>query len=64
MLRAAVAIHHIEPRSTAPNRVYDLENVIPLCHRCHEWADAAGEDGRSELKKRVRKQLDRKVKKL
>jgi len=64
MLRAAVTIHHITPRSVAPERVYDIENVLPLCHICHEWADTAGKAGRNELYLIVKKRLDKKVRKL
>ena len=50
MLRPAVALHHIEPRSLAPDRIDDPDNVIPVCMKCHEWADTAGEDGRNCLR--------------
>lgn len=57
MIRPAVTFHHIEPRSMAPERVYDINNVIPLCHKCHEWAEEAGEAGRILLKARLRERL-------
>ena len=57
MLRPAVARHHIEPRSLAPDRVEDPTNIISLCNECHTWADTAGEAGRIELKKKQTRQI-------
>lgn len=57
MLRPAVAHHHIEPRSLAPDRVEDPTNIISLCMECHEWAESAGEAGRIILREKKRRQL-------
>ena len=57
MLRPAVALHHIEPRSLAPALVDEPSNLISLCAECHEWADSAGEAGRIILREKKRQQL-------
>jgi hypothetical protein len=35
---APIDLHHVVPRSQAPERIYDVTNIIPLCRRCHERA--------------------------
>lgn len=34
--RRKMHIHHIEPISTS-ERVYDLDNLVLLCAKCHSW---------------------------
>lgn len=51
--RPAVALHHIEPRSVAPEKLTDAMNVIPVCDECHRWVESAGEGGQALLHKRV-----------
>ena len=30
-----IELHHIIPRHIAPERIFDENNLIPLCHSCH-----------------------------
>jgi 5-methylcytosine-specific restriction endonuclease McrA len=39
---AAAHVHHIEPRSLAPNKQMDLDNVVALCPACHEEVHTLG----------------------
>ena len=32
---AGEEVHHIAPRSVAPERAYDWTNLLTLCRRCH-----------------------------
>lgn len=38
---AGEQVHHIQPRSVAPHRVFDLTNLETLCRACHEAHHAA-----------------------
>lgn len=33
--REAQEVHHIIPVESAPDRAFDLENLVSLCHACH-----------------------------
>ena len=32
----AVVIHEIIPRSLRPKNWWELDNMVPLCHNCHD----------------------------
>lgn len=34
-------VHHIIPRTAAPERRFDLNNLETLCHDCHQQAHRA-----------------------
>ena len=38
----ATAVHELEPRSKRPNTWHFIENRVPLCTTCHEWAHSVG----------------------
>ena len=44
--RLAECVHHIEPRCTAPERMYDPTNLASLCVGCHEERHRSGRLGR------------------
>ena len=35
-IRKAVCVHHIQEIKDRPDLAYDEENLISLCHRCHD----------------------------
>lgn len=35
-LTQATVVHHIVPLKAAPELAYDWNNLMPLCHGCHE----------------------------
>ena len=37
----AITLHEIHPKSLNKDWA-DLENRIPICHKCHQWAHRAG----------------------
>lgn len=42
--------HHIEPSSTCPEKVVDIDNGITLCQSCHkEFHSRYGDSGRKSL---------------
>lgn len=51
--RLAVTIHEISPRSVAINP-FRIENRVPLCHKCHEWAHEKGTDASKDILIRCR----------
>ena len=51
----AAEVHHIKSVSEFPELAFDLDNVIPLCLRCHGWMgtrDKRGEDTETQLKEK------------
>lgn len=34
-MREATEVHHIEHVEDAPEKIFDADNVISLCHACH-----------------------------
>jgi 5-methylcytosine-specific restriction enzyme A len=42
---AAEEVHHVEPRSVAPDRLMDPTNLQSLCRRCHAAAHGRGAQG-------------------
>lgn len=34
----AVVIHELVPRSLRPNDWWDVDNMVCLCAKCHDWA--------------------------
>jgi len=38
--KEAVTLHEIKPRSLYPEWMEDSFNSVPVCHTCHEWAEA------------------------
>lgn len=39
----ATEVHHRERRQDAPDRVFDWDNLEPLCERCHSSRTGRGE---------------------
>ncbi len=67
---AATDVHHIVPCETAMTRqemetlMFDVHNVMALCHRCHVQIHMAiGKGGKEERRKRADKKLGDFVKK-
>lgn len=42
-IRAVEEVHHIESRRDAPDRAYDVDNLMALCKSCHSRRTAHGE---------------------
>lgn len=40
-LRVATEVHHIIPVEQAPNLMYNIDNLVPLCSQCHDDAHRA-----------------------
>ncbi len=38
--RLGEEVHHIVPRHVDPNRMYDVTNLMTLCHACHDEVHA------------------------
>lgn len=52
---AADEVHHIKSVADYPSLAYDIENLIPLCSRCHGWMgtrEKRGEDTETQLKEK------------
>ena len=53
---AAEDVHHIKPVHLFPELVYELNNLVPLCKRCHGFMEVRfnrGEDTETQIRKRM-----------
>ena len=49
----ATSVHEIEPRSKRPRTWHFIDNRVPLCTACHEWAHSVGtKQSAKELRRR------------
>jgi 5-methylcytosine-specific restriction endonuclease McrA len=52
---AAEEVHHIKSVAEHPELAFDMDNLIPLCIRCHGWMgtrEKRGEDTETQLKEK------------
>lgn len=54
--RLAVTIHEIVPKSRRPKTWMEIENRVPLCLECHEYAHSRGAKSSAEELTRLRRE--------
>lgn len=47
-IRKWTDLHHVEPRSTAPDLILDVSQIFPFCRVCHNWVGDNPEEAEEE----------------
>lgn len=50
-IKRADVVHHIKELRDSPSLAYDEENLIAICHACHNKIHKSGEKEKEESKK-------------